>query len=295
MIRLSTSWRRWAVRFAGASAAVLLASPALAEPALWKVQGPHATVYLFGTIHVLKKTTDWRTPKIDNAFKSAGTLWEEIKDGDDPTVMQPLMIKYGLDRDHPVSSKLDAKGKAKLATVEAMVGAAPAQIEPLRPWMAALTLDLLPLLKAGYDPNSGVDNILKAQAKARGEPLEAFESIEQQIRFFADLPEKEEVDYLLSTLDDADKGAGLIEQLIDAWAAGDLAKLEALLNSDMRDKYPALYQKLLVNRNKAFAAKIETLLKGEGVSFVAVGAGHLVGRDSVQANLERDGFKAVRQ
>lgn len=287
--------RRWLAGLAGVSAAALLAGPALAEPALWKVQGPHAVVYLFGTVHVLKATTQWRSPKIDAAFTSAKTLWEEIKDGDDAAVMQPLVLKYGLDRAHPLSGKLDAKGKAKLASVEAMVGASSAQIEPLRPWMAALTLDLLPLLKAGYDPNSGVDNILKAEAKARGEPLEAFESVEQQVRFFADLPQKDELDYLLSTLDDADKGSGLIEQLIDAWAVGDLAKLEALLNADMRDKYPTLYQKLLVERNKAFASKIETLLKGDGVSFVAVGAGHLVGPDSVQADLAKDGFKAVRQ
>lgn len=286
---------RLATGLAAALAAGLLASSAQAEPALWKVQGPHATVYLFGTVHVLKKTTVWRSPKIDAAFSASKTLWEEIKDGDDQSAMQPLVMKYGLDQAHPLSTKLDAKGQAKLAAVEAMVGAPAAQMEPLRPWMAALTLDVLPLLKAGYDPNSGVDTILKGEAKAAGKPLEAFEGMEQQIRFFADLPQKEEVDYLLSTLDDADKGASQIEKLIDAWASGDLDKLEALLNADMRDKYPSLYQKLLVQRNKAFAKQIETLLQGQGVTFVAVGAGHLVGPDSVQADLAKDGVKAVRQ
>jgi hypothetical protein len=276
-------------------AAAALALPASAEPALWKVQGPHATVYLFGTVHVLRKTTVWRSAKIETAFKSAGTLWEELKDADDPAAMQPLIFKYGLDPTHALSAKLDPTGQARLTAVEATLGLPPAQLDPERPWLAALTLELVPLVKAGYDINSGVDKALKADADASGKPLQAFETAEQQVRFFADLPQKLEVDYLLSTLDDADKGSGELDALVDAWAAGDTRKMEALLNGDMIKTYPELYRILLADRNKAFAAKIEQLLKGEGVVFVAIGAAHLVGPDSVQADLARDGITAVRQ
>ena len=91
-------------------ATTLLAAPAAAEPALWKLTGPHATVYLFGTVHVLRKDVVWRSAKIDNAFKSAGTLVEEIKGIDDTAAMQPLILKYGVDAAHPLSTKLDAGG-----------------------------------------------------------------------------------------------------------------------------------------------------------------------------------------
>lgn len=290
-----SSLRRLAAATLGGAAALALALPAMAEPALWKVQSAHATVYLFGTVHVLKPTTVWRSPKIEAALNAAGTLWEEVPNADDAAAVQPLVMKYGLDPTHALSDKLDDAGKAKLATVAASYGLQTAQLEPLRPWMAALTLSILPVVKAGYDPKSGVDNLLKAEAVTNGKSVQGFETLEQQVRYFADLPEKLEVDYLLDTLDDASKGTGLLDQMVDAWAAGDTAKLEALLNSDLKHEYPQLYKLLLADRNQHFADRIEELLKGDGVYFVAVGAAHLTGPDSVQADLARHGVKAVRQ
>jgi uncharacterized protein YbaP (TraB family) len=297
---MTAPWLTRTAAKAGASAVLALAVlasafHAAAEPALWKVQGPHATVYLFGTVHVLKPNTQWRSSKIEAAFKSSGVLWEEVKDSDDPTVVQPLVFKYGFDPAKTLSSKLDDTGKAKLLAAETSLSLQPAQLEPLRPWMAGMTLSILPVLKAGYDPKSGVDLALKAMAAQQGKPLMAFETMEQQVRFFADLPQPLEVEYLLSTLDDASKGTGELDEMVAAWDAGDTGKLEQILNSDIKDKYPDLYRILLKKRNQAFADQIETLLKGEGVAFVAVGAGHLVGPDSVQADLAKDGFKAVRQ
>ncbi len=296
---MTVSWFSRAAAQGGALAAALalaaLALPAAAEPALWKVQGPHATVYLFGTVHVLKPGTAWRSPKIEAAFKASGVLWEEIKDGDDPNAVQPLVFKYGLDLAHPLSTKLDEASKTRLAATEASLDLPADKIELLRPWMAGLTLSVAPILKAGYDPKSGVDVSLKAMAAEQSKPLMAFESMEQQVRFFADLPQPLEVEYLLSTLDDASKGASELDDLVAAWSAGDTRKLEALLNGDLKDKYPDLYRILLVQRNQAFADQVETLLKGDGVVFVAIGAGHLVGSDSVQADLAKHGVKAERQ
>ena len=275
--------------------ALAFALPAAAEPALWKVQGPHATVYLFGTVHVLKPETQWRSPKIEAAFKASDVLWEEIKDVDDTAAMQPLVLKYGFDVARPLSTKLDAEGKARFAAAAIGLGVTTAQFESLRPWLAGLEVTVLSLQKAGYEANNGVDVALKDMAVKQGKPLRAFETAEQQVRFFADLPQKLEVEFLLSSLDDVDKGAAEFGTLVDAWDAGDTRKLEQVLNDDTKDNYPDLYRILLAQRNQAFADKIETLLKGDGVVFVAVGAGHLVGPDSVQADLAKDGIKAERQ
>jgi uncharacterized protein YbaP (TraB family) len=274
---------------------LILASSAVAEPALWKVQGPHATVYLFGTVHVLKPTTQWRTDKIDTAFRASTVLYEEIKDSDDPAVAQPLILKYGLDVAHPLSSKLDAGAKAKLAADIASLGMSMAQLEPMRPWLAGLTLTVVPVIKAGYDPKSGVDITLKSLATSQGKSLEAFETMEQQIAMLAGMPEPLEVEYLLSSLDDVDKGETEINDLVDAWAAGDTAKLNDLVNGDLKAHFPELYRIVLADRNAAFAERIATLLKGDGVVFVAVGVGHLVGPDSVEADLAKLGYQAVRQ
>jgi len=279
---------------AGVLLALGLAAPAAAEPALWKVQGAHSTVYLFGTVHVLKSTTQWRTPKINAAFASAGSLWEEVPNADDLAAVQPLVFQLGLDPAHPLSGQLDDAGKAMLAAFEAAYGLPPAQVDAFRPWLAAITFTVLPMTKAGYDPKSGVDRVLRTMARAQGKSLMGFETVEQQMHYFADLPQQDQLNYLLYTLGTADQAATRLGELVDAWAAGDTAKLETALNGDLFVRYPSLYQTLVAQRNRGFATQIEQLLKGNGVTFVAVGAGHLVGPDSVQAALAKDGIQAVR-
>jgi uncharacterized protein len=273
----------------------ILAAPASAEPALWKVQGPHATVYLFGTVHVLKSTTQWRTAKIDAAFASSTALYEEVPDGDDATAMRPLVQQLGLDPAHPLSAQLDDAGKAKLAAFESAYGLPATAIDALRPWLAAITVSVLPMTRAGYDPKSGVDSVLRAMARTQGKSLMGFETAEQEMHFLADLPQQDQVQYLLYALNTSDRAVSQVGDLVDAWAAGDTAKLESMLNADLFKQYPTLYQTLIVQRNRDFAGKIEQMLKGNGVTFVAVGAGHLVGPDSVQTYLAKDGIQATRQ
>lgn len=286
--------RKTLAALGGGLLALALWLPASAEPALWKIQGPHATVYLFGTIHALKSTTQWQSPKIQAAFDASGTLWEEVPNADDAASAQALVMQYGVDPTHPLSSQLDAAGKAKLTAFETTYGLPDAGIEMLRPWLAAITFSTLPVMKAGYDPKSGVDLVLKSMADAAHKPVLGFETLDQQMRFLADLPQQQQLDFLRVTLDDAGGATAQLGKLVDAWSSGDVVAMAALMNGDL-NRYPALYDVLVVQRNRAFASKIEEMLKGSGVTFVAVGGGHLSGPDSVQADLAKDGIRAVRQ
>lgn len=274
--------------------ALACAAPALAEPALWAIKDSDSTIYLFGTVHVLKPDTQWRSAKIDQAFKSSGDLTLEIVGGDDPAVMQPLVLKYGLDPAHPLSARIGADQFKRVAEAVQEGGVPPQMLETMRPWLAAISLSLTPVLKAGYDPRSGVEQVLTKAASETGKAQVAFETPEQQIRFFADLPPDAEVDFLRSTLEDADEGVGKIDKMVAAWAAGDTAELEDEFVSEMKGKYPELYDLLIVKRNEDWARQLKTKLAGSGVSFVAVGSGHLVGPDSVQAQLAKLGIKAER-
>ncbi len=286
---------RSARRFAAGLVSVLaisFAGSAFAEPALWAIRDKDSTIYLFGTIHVLKPTTQWRSAKIDKALADSGDLTLEIVGADDPAVMQPLVIKYGLDPAHPLSGKIPAD-QFKHASELAKVGGVPPQVlDMMRPWMAAVSLSMVPVIKAGYDPKSGVEQVLTKAAA--GKPEKAFETPEQQIRFFADLPPKTENEFLTQTLGDADEGVGKIDQMVAAWAAGDTKTLEEIFISEMKGDYPALYDLLIVKRNENWAQQLKTKLAGSGVSFVAVGSGHLVGPDSVQVQLAKLGIKAER-
>ena len=118
---------------------------------------------------------------------------------------------------------------------------------------------------------------------------------EQQIRLFAGLSDQAQLDFLISEIDDADRAVGEFKQLLAAWYAGDVEKIDSLNNAELRDKHSELFQALVVKRNQNFTEQIQDLLKGDGVSFVAIGAGHLVGKDSVPAMLEKQGHKVTRE
>lgn len=283
-------------RFALALVAVLAmgASPVLAEPALWAIKDKDSTIYLFGTVHVLKPTTPWRSPKIDKAFRDADDVVMEIEQPEGPATTRALMMKYGVDPAAPLSTKLKPESYAKLQAAAQGMGFPPQALEPMRPWLAALTVSLTPLLKAGYDPESGVEKLLTAQAKAAGKPIAAFETMEQQVRFFADMTPVQEAQLLDSTLDEVDDGPTKIDALVAAWAAGDQGELKRQMVDEMQADYPDVYKLLLVDRNQDWASQLKTRLAGSGVSFVAVGAGHLVGPDSLQAQLAKLGIKAER-
>jgi uncharacterized protein YbaP (TraB family) len=288
---------QWITAIALFLGGLLLLPGAKAEPALWVVKGPHSTVYLFGSVHVLKKDQPWRSPKIDAAVKASGSLWLEIPDGDDTQAMQPLILKLGVDAEHPLSSRLSKEQIAKLDTVAKAAGipSGEAAIDPLRPWLAAITLSVAPMVRAGFDPNSGVEQVLKPEFTAANKPLHGFETMEQQIHFFSDLPEKTQEEFLNSTLNDFDEAADKFSKIVAAWYAGDQPALDALFSGEFREKYPDLYRTLIVHRNEGFTKQIDSLLKGDGTSFVAVGAGHLVGTDGVPAMLEKMGWKVDRQ
>lgn len=275
--------------------AIFACTPALADPALWVAKSPTTTIYLFGTVHVLPDGAQWRYPALDQALAASDRLYVE-EDDDDPATMQVLMLKYGMDLQHPLSGKLDPADRARLdaAAKDAGVTGGVATLDAMQPWLAALTISIAPIVKAGYDPKSGADKQLESDFRAAARPIGAFETAEEQIRFFANLPPALQMDLLRNALDDYAKGPAQIKTLIGHWQAGDVAAIAKAVNGDMRSHYPALYEVLLVGRNRDWARQIAALLKDHSTIFVAVGAGHLAGPDSVQAQLAKLGIKTER-
>jgi len=271
-----------------------LAAPATAEPALWVIRDQDSTIYLFGTIHVLKPSTQWRSPRIDQALKASDDLVIEVLGADDPAVMQPLVMQYGLDRATPLSRKLSPQDLKRAQALAQAAGMPPQAMEVMRPWLASISLAMLPVIKAGYDPRSGVEQVVSAEMKAAGKPASSLETAEQQIRFFADMSTPVEVEMLRATLDDAEAGPAKIDDMVAAWAAGDIQVLEEQFITEMKTNYAEVYGVLLTDRNRDWAGQLKTKLDGSGVSFVAVGAGHLVGPDSLQAQLATLGVQSER-
>lgn len=273
---------------------LLFSGAAFAEPAIWAVRNQDSTVFLFGTIHVMKPGTEWRSSRFDDAFKAADQLILEVDNPEDQAAVLPLIREHGLSPDRPLSNLLSAEDLGRLDTAAQSVGLRAAQLDPMRPWLASLSLAAAPLRRAGYDPASGVDPVLRADALAAGMTIAGLETLDQQVRLLAGFPEEGQLAYLLRSLDDFYDGAAQLERLVEAWLAGDVVAIEQIGLRPMREVGERVYQALLVERNRAWADRISLILDDTGTAFISVGALHLVGEDSVQRMLEDRGLTVER-
>ena len=253
-------------------------------PALWVVRDADSTLYLFGTVHVLRPTTAWGSDTVDAAFDSASRLILEVANPDDQAAAMPLIMQYGISPETPLSSLLTADELAALDVAAKSIGLSAAQMDPMRPWLAALTLSVAP----------GVDLLLKARAEASGKTVTGFETLDEQISILATFPEAGQLTFLRSTLEDFEDATVELDKLVTAWAGGDIEAIETIGVQPMRDASELMYQALLVDRNANWAGQIETLLEGSGTVFIAVGAAHLAGDDSVQSILAARGVTVER-
>jgi len=260
-----------------------------AGPALWVIRDADSTLYLFGTVHVLRPTTAWGSPRVDAAFDSADQIWFEISNPDDQAAIVPLIQQRGISPDRPLSSLLTAEEMTALNAAAAAAGMPAGQIDVFRPWFAGLVLSIAPSLKAGYDPQSGVETILKARAEAAGKPISGLETIDKQVGILAGLSEADQLAFLRSLLEAWEDATVELDRMVGAWATGDVALLEEIAVDEMQAESPVIYDALLVRRNTDWANQIQTMLEGSGTVFIAVGAAHLAGDDSVQEILEARG------
>ncbi len=281
-------------KFSVVLATLVLAISVKAEPPMWVIRDKDSTVYLIGTLHLLRHEMEWDAARVKKTVTESTDLWLEVANIDDQASVAPIVARYGIDREKTLSSKLSAAQKEKLAKVAATYSVPVASLEPMKPWMAAMMFAILPLQKAGYDPNAGVDRLLRAQAAKEGDKIHGFETAEQQVRFFAEMPETEQIAFLEETLEDAEEGLAQLEKLARAWMEGDNETLGNVLVNEFKNESPAVYETLLVKRNIAWSKKIAEILQGSGVQQIAVGAAHLAGPDSLQVQLQKRGIKVER-
>ncbi|MGB3473045.1 MAG: TraB/GumN family protein, partial [Erythrobacter sp.] len=150
-------------------------------PALWKVADEDTTIYLFGTVHALPKDLEWYDEDISNALAEADTLVTEIRmDPESEARMEAVaMEKSALPEGTTLRSLLDADQTAAYEAAMTKLGVSAPAFDGFEPWMAGLTLTMLPLLKQGYSPDSGVEKVL--MGKAADKPMDALETPEFQI------------------------------------------------------------------------------------------------------------------
>jgi uncharacterized protein YbaP (TraB family) len=261
------------------------AAPVRAKPALWVVKDKDTTIYLFGTIHLLRPGVDWFQGPIKKAFEGSDELVLEIADQSD-AAMQARIVQKALDpTGQPLTQKLPEAVRPKFTQLLSDYRLPSAVIDRMKPWFAAVTLTSAPLQKLGYDQAQGVEVKLRAYADAAKKPIIGLETTEAQIGFFDSLSNDLQISLLVETINEQADVEKTLAEMIDAWIAGDPLRLSATMNKSMEDD-KGLQQILLFDRNEAWADWIKARLDKPGTVFLAVGAGHLAGKGSVQDALK---------
>lgn len=291
-------------RAAATSLAFALALPACAQtpkpapdtthPALWVAKDADTTIYLFGTVHVLKPGLPWFDEAVRAAFDRSGEVMLELVTPD-PAAMQAIVTAHAVTPPSapPLSSTLTGPQRATYAKAMADDGVPLAAFEHVKPWYAALNLSLLPLMKAGFDPANGPESVITAAAKVANKPVSGFETAEQQIGYFDALSAKAQTAFLVSTLDELPKLTSEMDEMMADWARGDPQALARLLNDDLTAS-PEIADVLLYRRNARWSTALAARMKMPGTVFVAVGAGHLAGKGSLIEDLRAKGVKVTR-
>jgi uncharacterized protein YbaP (TraB family) len=258
---------------------------------IWKASRGQSVVYLVGSVHLLSKDYYPLSPALDKAFKECDLLVEELHLGQMAQVeSQMTILMRGM---LPAGQTLDkVVTPATFKLVSERVKSLGLPIEPLtrfKPWALALTLLGLEWQAAGFDANLGLDKHFYDEAVGAGKEVQGLETIEFQISRFDDLSMEEQDRMLASTLAELETEKASVTTLANAWKAGDAATVEKIVLQELR-KEPAMYRRLLVDRNKDWLPKIEALFARKGRTFVVVGAAHLVGPDGLLAMLKAKGY-----
>ncbi|BAV63281.1 TraB/GumN family protein [Sphingobium cloacae] len=270
------------------------ARQALVAPALWEVKDADTTVYLFGTVHVLKPGVDWFKGGIRRAFDQSDELVLEIIEPEDPREMASIMGGAAVARDGTaLSQRLEPSARQKYQAAMAANSLPWQAFEMFNPWMAGLALSVAPLEKLGYKADEGVEKGLSAAARAAGKKIGALETPEQQIGYFAALPMTQQVAFLNATVDGLDDMEAQFASLVRHWQDGEPEKLAEEMNASL-EATPELADILLFQRNARWAEWIKARMAQPGTVFIAVGAGHLAGRNSVQDQLKALGIATAR-
>jgi len=281
-------------RPAAAIAAALVAVSLEAAPArnfLWKATSKSGgTMYLVGSVHLLPKDSYPLNPALEAAFKESDLLVEEADLGEMGVGAQMAFLSRGmLPSSTPLDKVLSPATYALLTKRAAEIGVPVEPLKLLKPWMVAQMLEVMQWQKAGFDPELGLDKHFYDLAQGAGKSVQGLETLDFQMSLFDGMTLAEQDHLLAETLKEIDTEQANMAKLMDAWKAGDAPTVERIVLSALRQE-PQLYQRLLVDRNKAWIPKLEALFARTGRTFVVVGAAHLVGPDGLISLLRAKGY-----
>ena len=264
------------------------------RPALWKVSDADTTIYLFGTIHLLPKDLAWQSPKMIAAMRASENLVLETVMDKDPQKTGAIMAQLGMSPAlPPLLDRVPADKRAALQRIVTKSGVPLTVLDRFETWAAALTLASAGMRDLPVSPEYGAEAVLAKRFTTDGKPVAGLETPAQQLGYFDGLPETAQRRFLASIADDDTNARAEFDAMIAAWGAGDVKKIAMTFDDELKLS-PELTEVLLKKRNANWSNWIVARMAKPGTVFIAVGAGHLAGSDSVNVMLAKRGLKVAR-
>lgn len=273
--------------------AVAVASDEPARVFMWQAKRGERTVYLMGSIHAMRPEFYPLPQVIEDAFEQCRTVVFEVDVDELGAAAVKMMAAGMLPGDETLEDVVGGEMWFEFKVRAGQTALGPAFFRKMKPWMAALTLTVLEIERAGYSQAAGLDSYFSKRAKEAGKERIALETVEFQVGLFSGLDDDESLEFLRYTLLDLDTLIGELDELTADWRNGRANAVAEILGEGF-DEFPELYKKMVTDRNLAWLAAIEKLFAGEDDAMVVVGAAHLVGDQGLIALLRERGY-AVEQ
>ena len=270
----------------------VLAVAVFAETMLWKVSKGGKTLYLGGTVHVLRPS-DYPLPEAyEHAFASADTLVFETDMAalQSPGYVKQLQAQMMCGPGESLQRLLSRQTYAALAAYTREQGIPMEILDRMKPPMAVITLLTVKLQAMGMT-EPGVDAYYFQKASKSGKKIRWFESPQAQTAMLASLGREDVNGMVRQTLAEMDGYMTVMQTIIAAWRHGDAAVLERLGKKYLMHDSPQDYRRLIIERNRQWMSTISTMFANAETELVLVGALHLVGPDGLVARLKRKGYR----
>lgn len=263
-----------------------------AHPALWTVHSAKATLYLFGSIHLLPPNIDWHSRAVDAALKSSDVFVFEAPLGAEGQAQTEAFVRANgmLPANEALPSLLDDQARKAYREALAATHADPATLVHMRPWLAAIVMETSSLQASHYSRAGGVDLQIWEYANAQHKKVETFETIDEQLALLMPKDTKLETEEFEAQLKEVKTSSGEIGPLVDAWCEGRISEVARLMNQGLSST-PGAMKLLIDDRNERWTKRLDAMLAEPHTYFVTVGAGHLGGPHGLPALLKQHGYK----
>lgn len=275
-----------------------LVSAASAEPALWRVSDADSAIWLFGSVHILDANAEWRTPAFDQVLGNAEQVFFElVLDEQGMAELGRLALEHGLlPPGETLSALLTADENKRLGKALDEIGLSAMMVEPMQPWMAAITISTAALTQSGAAGDATFSGGIESQLQAEvpDERERGLETPAEQLGLLSTGTREEQVAGLMQAIEELDDANAMFGGLVEAWLRGDVDAIHQDILDSVGATDSEQYRTLITDRNGRWSETAAGLLADNTNALIVVGAAHLAGPEGLPTMLEERGFSVER-